>query len=182
MALIKRGLGARHDDAHERRPVERDCDRSSLKVRTAVLLQRLREQQGEQCHPVLPSASLPPDGEGWQADLNRVQLTGRLAREPLIYDVGDHHVARLQLLSERRWRTAPHAVVRSHTAFQLTAWEDLADFCGRHLHAGDRIFVEGQLRPIAGRVVEGLCVNYEIVLERIVLLARPSDVNVGNEA
>jgi single-stranded DNA-binding protein len=72
--------------------------------------------------------------------------------------------------------------VRSHTVFQLTAWEDLADYCGRHLHAGDRIFVEGQLRSISGRVVEGLCVNYEIVLERIVLLPVPPPLVNGNDA
>lgn len=182
MALIKRGLGARHHDAHERRPVERDCGCSSLQLRTAALLQRLRAQQSGQKVISAGWPELPPDGEGWQADLNRVQLTGCLAREPLLYDVADHHVARLQLRSERRWRTAPLAVVRSHTAFQLTAWEDLADYCGRHLHAGDRIFVEGQLRPISGRVVEGLCVNYEIVLERIMLLARPPAARHRNDA
>jgi single-stranded DNA-binding protein len=52
----------------------------------------------------------------------------------------------------------------------LTAWEELADECGRLLHAGDRIMVEGQLRLVPGEDAVEPAVQSEIVLERIVLL------------
>ncbi|HMQ35685.1 MAG TPA: single-stranded DNA-binding protein [Chloroflexaceae bacterium] len=145
---------------------------SPLAARAAALLQRRRAEAAGASQHTSPgqAPSAPPDSEGWQADLNRVQLTGRLAREPLLHDVGDHRVASLQLVSERRWRTAPGVVIRDHSWHRLTAWEDLADLCGRLLHAGDRIYVEGQLRPISGQ--GGAILTYEIVLDRLILLAR----------
>ncbi|NTU78149.1 MAG: single-stranded DNA-binding protein [Chloroflexales bacterium] len=164
MALIKRGLGARHPDTHVCRQAGDDRHTLSLEARTAELLQRLRAQRVGQ---TMDLAGTPDE---WQADLNRVQITGHLAREPLLYDVADHHVAALELVSERRWRTASPLVVRTHILFQLTAWEDLADYCGRHLHAGDRLSVEGQLRPSTGRAADEIPQAYEIVLDRVVLL------------
>jgi hypothetical protein len=104
-------------------------------------------------------------------DLNRIQLTGRLDREPLLYDVGDHHVAALHLVSERRWQTPSGASERSHEYYRLTAWEDLADECGRLLHAGDFIYVVGRLRLFSSWIGGMEHTAHEILLERLALLA-----------
>lgn len=88
-------------------------------------------------------------------DLNRVLLTGRLDGEPLIWQVGDHPLATLRLMR--------HAC----EAFQLTAWEELAEWCGRALRAGDHIYAEGR-RCVAA---DG---RHEVVLDRVMLLARPT--------
>jgi hypothetical protein len=147
---------------------------SPLAARASALLKRMRraapgDSQG------LPApdkrTALPPDTPTWQADLNRVQLSGRLACEPLLHNVGDHHVAELQLVRERCWRGAAGGVARAHSWHRLTAWEDLADYCGRLLHAGDRVYVEGQLRPIAGQVAGSPTTTYELLLERVILLS-----------
>lgn len=153
---------------------------SPLATRTAALLERLRAEADGPTQRKAPrqAPSIPPDTDSWQADLNRVQLTGRLAREPLLHDVGDHRIASLQLVSERRWRTAPGTVMRDHSWHRLTAWEDLADLCGRLLHAGDRVYVEGQLRPISGQ--GGAVLTYEIVLDRLILLARSPPADEAN--
>jgi single stranded DNA-binding protein len=103
-------------------------------------------------------------------DLNRIQLTGRLDREPLLYDVGDHHVAALHLVCERRWRTNSGASERAHEYFRLTAWEDLADACGRLLHAGDRIAVVGRLRLFTSWLNGVEHTAHEIVLSQMKLL------------
>lgn len=118
-------------------------------------------------------------------DLNRIQLTGRLDREPLLYDVGDHHVAALHLVcvSEagaqrlRHWRTSSGAGERAHEYYRLTAWEDLADECGRLLHAGDRIAVIGRLRLFTSWLNGVEHTAHEIVLSQIKLLsATPHDL------
>lgn len=169
MVLIKRGLGAHRPDTHACRRAEGDRHTSSLEARTAELLQRLRAQRVGQTMRPAGTPAAPPEDE-WPADRNRVQITGHLAREPLLYDVADHHVAVLALVSERRWRTGTGALGTDHTRVQLVAWEELADDCGRLLHAGDHLYAEGQLRPIAGRATDELAQAYEIVLDRVVLL------------
>lgn len=187
MGLIKPGLGRRPPDPGEPTPeanefsacvppvtAPRRHQRSPLAARTAALIQRLRATSAAAQQSPSPDArSAPfPASDAWPSDLNRVQLTGRLAREPLLHDVGDHHVAELQLVSERRWRTRPGSVVRAHSWHRLTAWEELADLCGRLLHAGDRVYVEGQLRPIVGQIAGAPTTTYELVLERVILLSR----------
>lgn len=104
-------------------------------------------------------------------DLNRIQLTGRLDREPLLYDVGDHHVAALHLVSEHHWRTPSEASRPHHEHYRLTAWEDLADECSRLLHAGDEIYVEGRLRLFSSWVNGVEHSAHEIVVDRLLLLA-----------
>jgi hypothetical protein len=104
-------------------------------------------------------------------DLNQIQLTGRLDREPLLYDIGDHHVAALHLVCERRWRKANSAVERAQDAFRLTAWEELADECGRLLHVGDQLYVVGQLRLYSTWVGGIEHTAHEVLLDQVILLA-----------
>ena len=103
-------------------------------------------------------------------DLNRVQLTGRLAIEPLLYDVGDHPVAALHLACEGRRYVEAGRFELTHNFYRRTAWEELANECGRCLHAGDRIYVVGQLRLFSFWSAGVEHTTHEIVLERMVLL------------
>lgn len=132
---------------------------SPLREHIAVLLQRQREQQAA-AHA--------------GADLNRVHLTGRLGSEPLLYDVGDHPNAALTLVSERHYLTGSGALQVEAIWFNLSASEELADYCGRSLHKHDRVYVEGylhlwtEIRPPASYGC------HTIVLDRIVLLSLAS--------
>lgn len=112
-------------------------------------------------------------------DLNRIQLTGRLDREPLLHDIGDHHVAALHLVCEHRWRTSSGTVESSSEHYRLTAWEELADQCGLHLHAGDYIYAAGRLRLFTSCLGGVEHTAHEIVLDRLILLApaAPYDQN-----
>lgn len=108
------------------------------------------------------------------ADLNRVQLTGVLGSEPLLSDVGDHPVAALVLACQRRWRTPSGTVHIATTWVNLSAWEDLAEQCGRQLHRGDRVYVEGRLHLWSELRGPHSYACHTIVLDRIVLLADES--------
>lgn len=146
---------------------------SPLRARTVKLLQRLRAQPAEAATPQSPhvsattSTACPND----DADLNRVHLTGTLGCEPLLHDVGDHPVAALALACQRRWRNAAGAVQVETSWFNLVAADELAEQCGRLLHRGDRVYVEGSLRvwtELRGPHSYGC---HTVALDRIVLLA-----------
>lgn len=131
--------------------------RSTLRARTQGLLQRLRAK-------ARGNTALLRD----PAALAEVALVGTLVREPLLCTEGDHPVARLALLAER---PVGAAAPRSRVV-RLTAWEELADQCGRELHAGDQVFVAGTLRTVLLPGTPGPSI--EILLSRIELLACPS--------
>lgn len=160
------GSAAPDEAAHpSERP--REHRRSPLAARIAVLLERHRacRRAGAEAE----SAAEPDD-----ADLNRVHLTGWLGSEPLLYRVGDHPVAALALAVERRWRVPSGALQVETSWFNLTAWEGLAERCGRLLRRGDRVYIEGALHLWTELSGPASHACHTITLERIVLLAARS--------
>jgi single-stranded DNA-binding protein len=136
--------------------------RTALGARIERRLQQLRQE---------PKAPIGTSVRAVPADRNHIQLSGRLDREPLLFDVGDHHCAALHLVCERSWVRHSGAVERGQDAFRLTAWEELADSCGRLLHTGDRVLVEGRLRLFSSWLGGIEHSAHEILLDRVVLLA-----------
>ena len=180
MGLIKPGLWhqepepATHTEprggAHPASTLRR---RSPLAARTVALLHRLRAQppvEAQQATPGPPADAVRPTVAD-DADLNRVQLTGVLGSEPLLYDVGDHPVAALALACQRRWRTPCGDLQVATIWFNLSAWEELAEQCGRQLHQGDRVYVEGYLHLWTETRAPHSYACHTVVLDRIVLLA-----------
>jgi single-strand DNA-binding protein len=104
-------------------------------------------------------------------DLNRIHLTGRLGSEPLLYDVGDHPVAALCLVSTCSWPGADGSLQEHTTWYNLTAWEELAEQCGRQLHRDDQVYVEGQLHLWNERRGAQWTLCHTVILDRIKLLA-----------
>jgi single stranded DNA-binding protein len=104
-------------------------------------------------------------------DLNRIHMTGRLGAEPLLYDVGDHPVAALYLVSTRSWRGADGARRAETTWYNLTAWEELAEQCGRQLHRDDRVYVEGHLHLWNEHRGAHWVLCHTVILDHIELLA-----------
>ena len=145
---------------------------SPLRARTIALLQRLRA--AAETTPTGAARGVPTEVTEAHAldaaDLNRVHLTGTLGSEPLLYDVGDHPVADLTLACARRWRTASGAMEHETTWLNLTAWEALAEQCGRLLHCGDHVYVEGKLHVWTELHTPQPSACHTIVLDRIVLL------------
>jgi hypothetical protein len=154
---------------------------SPLAARTAALLQRLRAEAPEHARSVVTSRA--PDKPFAtavdDADLNRICLTGVLGSEPLLYDVGDHPAARLALASERRWRDLSGVIQLETTWFDLTAWEALAEQCGRLLHRGDRVYVEGTLHLWTEVQAPQSYACHTVIIDRMVLLAAGTNGRTG---
>lgn len=100
-----------------------------------------------------------------------VYLLGRVVAEPLLRDVGDHPVATMTCLSLGCWHAADGtAAAVAVGCIRLIAWEELAHYCGLHVHRGDYIAVVGQLRR--GRAAADGTASGEddIILDRITRL------------
>lgn len=81
-------------------------------------------------------------------ELNKVLLIGNLTRDPeLSYVPSGTALAKLGLAVNRRWKDRNSGEMREETAFvDIDAWGQTAEFCGRYLKKGRRIFVEGSLK------------------------------------
>lgn len=168
-------------DRAGRNPAHRSGQGSPLAARTAALLQRLRaEAPGHARSVVAGTAPHKPIATAVDdADLNRICLTGVLGSEPLLYDVGDHPVARLALASERRWREPSGTLQLETSWFDLTAWEALAEQCGRLLHQGDRVYVEGMLHLWTEVQAPQSYACHTVIIDRMVLLAAGTNGRTG---
>jgi single-strand DNA-binding protein len=107
--------------------------------------------------------------------LNRVELIGRLTRDPeLDYTPGGTAVCRLQLETselvtgrdgQRQERVEQHEVV---------AWRKLAEMCSKHLTRGRLVQVEGRLHSETWEDQRsGRQRRTEVVAQRMRFLARP---------
>lgn len=79
--------------------------------------------------------------------LNRVQLIGRLGKDPnLRFTPSGKKVSTFSLAVSRRWRTA-EGEAKDHTDwFNIEAWGRLGEICNEYLSKGRLVFIEGRLR------------------------------------
>ena len=98
---------------------------------------------------------------------NQVQLTGRAAADPELYFTTDGTAkARLHLLQDHRADERP-------SRFVLIGWAGLARRLHEVVRAGDRLFVQGELRT-RSYVADGQNhLRTEVHLESYVLLKSP---------
>lgn len=80
-------------------------------------------------------------------DLNKVQLTGRLGRDPEIrYTPQGNAVTQFTVASNRTWRTADGQTHDDTEWFNVVAWNKLAEICQQYLRKGSRVYIEGRLQ------------------------------------
>jgi single-strand DNA-binding protein len=79
--------------------------------------------------------------------LNRVQLIGRLGKDPETRSTtnGKKVVSFSLAVSERR-KTAQGEAKEYTEWVNIEAWEHLGEICAQYLHKGSLIFVEGRLK------------------------------------
>ena len=78
--------------------------------------------------------------------MNKVILSGRLTRDPEIkYTPNGKAVTRMGIAVNRRFKNAETGQA-DVDFFNMTAWEKTAEFCGRYLRKGSRVFVEGRIQ------------------------------------
>lgn len=79
--------------------------------------------------------------------LNRIQLIGRLGRDPVSkYTPTGKRVAHFSLAVTNRWKSEAGELKESTEWINVEAWERLGEVCHEFLQKGSLIFVEGRLK------------------------------------
>jgi single-strand DNA-binding protein len=78
--------------------------------------------------------------------LNRVQLIGRLGRDPETrFTPKGSKVCNFSLAVDRHWRTTEGETKESTDWFNIEAWGRLGEVCQEYLTKGRLVFIEGRL-------------------------------------
>jgi single-strand DNA-binding protein len=79
--------------------------------------------------------------------LNRVQLIGRLGRDPETrFTPNGKKVTTFSLAVDRRWRSAEGESKEATDWFNIEAWGRLGEICQQYLGKGRLIYLEGRLQ------------------------------------
>jgi len=79
--------------------------------------------------------------------LNRVQLIGRLGKDPESrFTPTGKNVARFSLAVSERWKSAEGASKENTEWVNVEAWGRLGEICQQYLHKGSLVFLEGRLK------------------------------------
>ena len=79
--------------------------------------------------------------------LNRVQLIGRLGRDPEVrHKPSGKKVTSFSLAVDRRWRGSEGQIKDATDWFQIVAWGRLGEICSQYLSKGRLVFIEGRLQ------------------------------------
>ena len=79
--------------------------------------------------------------------LNRVQLIGRLGKDPESRSTPTgKKVAHFSLAVSQRWKSAEGENKESTEWVNVEAWGRLGEVCQQYLHKGSLIFLEGRLK------------------------------------
>lgn len=79
--------------------------------------------------------------------LNRVQLIGRLGKDPEShFTPNGKNVTHFSLAVSRRWKS-PDGEMKENTEWvNIEAWARLGEVCQQFLHKGSLVFLEGRLK------------------------------------
>lgn len=81
------------------------------------------------------------------ASLNRVQLIGRLGKEPEVrFTPNGKKVCSFSLAVDRRWRGQDGQIQRETDWIWVEAWGKLAETCENYAQKGQLVFLEGRMR------------------------------------
>jgi single-strand DNA-binding protein len=80
-------------------------------------------------------------------DLNRVQVIGRLGRDPeMRYTTDGTAVTTFSVAAGRQWKGRDGEQQEETEWFKVVAWNKLAEVCNQYLAKGARVYVEGRLQ------------------------------------
>ncbi len=89
--------------------------------------------------------------------MNKVILTGNLGRDPEVrYTQTGKAVAGFSIAVNRGWRSKNENQQQPTVDFfNVTAWDKLAEFCGKYLTKGTKILLEGRLQSRSYEAQDG---------------------------
>lgn len=89
--------------------------------------------------------------------MNSVIVSGYLIRDPEVrYTPSGKAFARMGISVRRRSAKVTENGYPESDIFNLIAWEKTADFCGRYLKKGSKVFVEGRLQTSSYEGKDGI--------------------------
>ena len=115
------------------------------------------------------------------ANLNKVFLIGRLARDPeLRYIPSGTAVATFTVASNRAYTLASGEKREESCFVRVVAWARQAELCGEYLSKGSSVFVEGRLQSRSWETPDGQKRStLEVVAQNIQFLGKSSKASSG---
>jgi single-strand DNA-binding protein len=79
--------------------------------------------------------------------LNKVQLIGRLGRDPeMRYTPSGRPVTTFSVGTTRKWNTSEGERKTETEWFNVVTWSNLAEICSQYLKKGSLVYIEGRLQ------------------------------------
>ena len=78
--------------------------------------------------------------------LNRIQLIGYLGKDPEVRHAGDTPVANFSMATSERWKDKSGEKQERTEWHNVVAWRALGENCGKYLHKGSKVYVEGKIQ------------------------------------
>lgn len=79
------------------------------------------------------------------ASLNRVELIGRLGKDPEARQAGGQTVCNFRIATDESWTDKSGQRQEKTEWHAIVAWGKLGDLCSQHLSKGRLVFIEGSL-------------------------------------
>jgi single-strand DNA-binding protein len=82
------------------------------------------------------------------AGVNKVIIIGNLGKNPeLKYTQGGTAVASFSVATSEEWKDKNTGAKQEKTEWHnVVAWKGLAEICGKYLHKGSKVYIEGKLQ------------------------------------
>lgn len=113
-------------------------------------------------------------------DLNKVQLTGRLGKDPEV-SVTTNGTTRttFSLATNRTWKDGDGQIREETQWTPIIAWAQLGEICGEYLHTGSWVYIEGRLQTRSWEDAESGQKRYmtEVVASEMIMLDKKGDTD-----
>jgi single-strand DNA-binding protein len=117
------------------------------------------------------------------AGVNKVILVGHLGADPEVrYTAAGKAVATMRLATTEQWTGKDGEKGERTEWHRIVAWDRLGDTCGKYLHKGSQIYIEGRLQTRSWEDKEGnKRYTTEIVAQTMQMLGSPGKAAQGEE-
>ncbi|MCP3176770.1 MAG: single-stranded DNA-binding protein [Desulfuromonadales bacterium] len=115
--------------------------------------------------------------------VNKVILVGNLGKDPeLRYTPSGAAVANFTIATTERYKDRDGQTQEKTEWHNIVAWRQLAEICGKYLHKGKQVYIEGkiQTRSYDDRDGNKRYIT-EIVADQMQMLGRAGDDNNANQ-
>ncbi|MCX6797609.1 MAG: single-stranded DNA-binding protein [Candidatus Falkowbacteria bacterium] len=105
-------------------------------------------------------------------NLNKAMLIGNLTRDPEVKTTpSGQQVATFSIATNLVWTDQSGQQQKKSEFHNIVAWRKLAEICGKYLHKGSKVYIEGRLQTTDWAGQDGVKrYRTEIVLENMIML------------